>query len=653
MISVRGVATPTRPPPASGKPDRDESPEGAPRKRWPLFALIGALIALAIAQSVFVGGAEDAIRYDELKRFVAEDRIEWVQIGPDQIRGAYAEGRKPERRPGAAGGERPDVFVTGRVEDEELVPFLEEHDVAFKGVSDSGWGTQWPWLLYLGGTLLLMVFLWGGLFRRMGAQAGGALAFGKSRGKVFQESDVTVTFEDVAGVDEAKVELQEIIEFLSTPEKYRRIGARIPKGVLLVGPPGTGKTLIARAVAGEARVPFISISGSEFVEMFVGVGAARVRDLFEQAAKSAPCIVFIDELDALGKSRGGVTGPGSNEEREQTLNQLLVEMDGFNPHNAVIIMAATNRPEILDPALLRPGRFDRQVLVDRPDRVGREAILKVHVRQVKLDEEVDLSVVAARTPGFAGADLANLVNEAALLAARRGKEKVSMAELSDAIDRVIAGLEKKSRVITEKERRRVAFHEAGHALAGLLAGGDEVVHKISIIPRGMAALGYTMQLPTEERYLMTQSEIEAKLVGMLGGRAAEELVFGEPSTGAQNDLQRATDIARAMVIDYGMSEKIGPVSISSERKPIFLGGADGHVSFARDVGERLGDTIDEEVRRIVEHARQRAITLLRDNRDALDRVADALIEREVLEGEALEALLARAKEEHEARQAAE
>jgi cell division protease FtsH len=510
-------------------------------------------------------------------------------------------------------------------------------------------------MIYLGISVLVLFLLWGGLLRRMGPGAGasGALAFGKSKGKVVQQDSVSVTFDDVAGVEEAKVELEEIIAFLRTPEKYTAIGAKIPKGVLLIGPPGTGKTLLARAVAGEAQVPFISISGSEFVEMFVGVGAARVRDLFDQAAKAAPCIVFIDELDALGRSRGGSGGVGSNEEREQTLNQLLVEMDGFQPHGAVIIMAATNRPEILDHALLRPGRFDRQVLVDRPDKVGREAILRVHVKGVRLDDDVDLHQIAMRTPGFAGADLANLVNEAALLAARRDKEKVTADELSEAIDRVVAGLEKKSRIITDKEKRRVAYHEVGHALAGLLAGGDDTVHKISIIPRGMSALGFTMTLPTEERYLMTETEIRSKLVGLLGGRAAEEVVFGEPSTGAQNDLAKATEIARAMVVDYGMNDAVGPVSIGSERKPIFLGGGNGGVGFARNVGDELNDTIDQEVRSIVESARQRAIELLRANREALDEITKVLLDEEVLEGELLAKLLESAKSAHEQRAAAQ
>jgi len=613
-------------------------------------------MALALFQTYSGLEAHDPIRYDELIRFVEEGRVDWVQIGDDAIRGGYKEGQKPAPRPAARGGEakpRPDVFVTGRVDDERLVPLLEEHRVAFRGVGDSAWSEQWPWLIYIGLSVVFMFLLWGGLARRMGNQAGTVLAFGKSKGKVVQESEVTVTFDDVAGVEEAKEELKEIIGFLETPEKYSRIGAKIPKGVLLVGPPGTGKTLLARAVAGEAKVPFISISGSEFVEMFVGVGAARVRDMFEQAAKAAPCIVFIDELDALGRSRGVSVGPGTNEEREQTLNQLLVEMDGFAPHRAVIIMAATNRPEILDPALLRPGRFDRQVLVDRPDRAGREQILRVHSRGVPLADDVDLVVLASRTPGFVGADLANLVNEAALLAARREKDQVSMQEFSEAIDRVVAGLEKKTRLIKDDEKRRVAYHEVGHALAGFLAGGEDTIHKISIVPRGMAALGYTMQLPTEERYLMTESSIRKKLVGLLGGRAAEEVVFGEASTGAHNDIEKATDIARAMVVEYGLSDAVGPVSVSSERRPMFLSGREGPGGFkmGRDVGDELSNTIDKEIRRIVEEARARALRLLRDNRSTLDRMSEILIEREVLEGTELEQLLAEARRVHDERTA--
>jgi cell division protease FtsH len=474
--------------------------------------------------------------------------------------------------------------------------------------------------------------------RGIGGAAGGMLSFGKSRGKLFQEKDVSVSFADVAGVDEAKVELLEIIEFLKGPEKYRSLGAKIPKGVLLVGPPGTGKTLLARAVAGEAGVPFISINGSEFVEMFVGVGAARVRDLFQQAEKTAPCSVFIDELDAIGRSRSGAAMAGAHEEREQTLNQLLVELDGFEPKKAVIIMSATNRPEILDPALLRPGRFDRQILVDRPDRAGRAQILSVHIKHVKLDTDVDLDVLAARTPGFAGADLANLVNEAALLAARRNRSSVSMREFSDAIDRVVAGLEKKSRLITEHEKRRVAYHEAGHALSSVLSGSDEHVHKISIIPRGLSALGYTMQLPERDRYLVTQSELQTKLVGLLGGRAAEQLVFGEASTGASNDLKRATELARSMVTEFGMSDAVGLVSVARERMSPFLSGP-GAAGAGVDGGEKLANTVDAEVRRLVDEAYNAALQLLREHRPALEKLATRLIEVEQLEGEELAELL--------------
>jgi len=612
--------------------------------RGPILLFAAFALALLVSQVLQGFDGRARIRYDQLKQYIREDRVESVELGPDEIRGEYVAGKAPPVEGGEdakdGGGDRPDRFVTGRVDDDGLVPLLEEKGVKLRGVSEGPWSSV-PWLLYLLLSIGLMFILWGGLLRRMGQGAGGLVtSFGKSKGKVFQERDVNVTFDDVAGVDEAKQELLEVIEFLKTPEKFRRLGAKIPKGLLLVGPPGTGKTLLGRAVAGEAKVPFISISGSEFVEMFVGVGAARVRDLFEQAAKSAPCIVFIDELDALGRSRGGsAMGPGSNEEREQTLNQLLVEMDGFEPHDAVIIMAATNRPEVLDPALLRPGRFDRQVLVDRPDRNGRLFILRVHARGVRLDDDVDLTEVAARTPGFAGADLANLVNEAALLAARRNPEAVGMGEFSDALDRVVAGLEKK-RIIGDDERRRVAYHEVGHALAGVLAGSDDDVHKISIVPRGMAALGYTMTLPTEERYLMTERAIRAKLIGLLGGRAAEEVVFGEPSTGAQNDLQKATDIARAMVMEYGMSDAVGPVAIRTEPRSAFLRGGDG-VGFSRapDVGASLTDVIDAEVRRIVDDALSEAIRLLEAHRGHLETIAGRLLDAEQLEGPELAQLL--------------
>ena len=634
-------------------PKKSGAAEEAPRApRWGVLVLaIVAMIGLALAQVFFSSPPTDPIRYDEFKRFLREDRVEWVALTPSEVRGAYREGRvpPPARVPDAPQSaqprERPPQFATPRLEDPHLVEELEDAGVAFRGQPGSAWSESWPTFLYIGLTVLLMIFLWRGMFRRMAGQAGGVLAFGKSRGKVIPESSVSVTFDDVAGADEAKQELQEIIEFLKKPEKFRRIGAQIPTGVLLVGPPGTGKTLMARAVAGEAGVPFISISGSEFVEMFVGVGAARVRDLFEQAARTAPCIVFIDELDALGRSRAGGQMLGSNEERESTLNQLLVEMDGFEPREAVIIMAATNRPEILDSALLRPGRFDRQVLIDRPDRKGREAILRVHVRGVRIQPEVDLEELAKRTPGFAGADLANLVNEAALLAARRDAEEVAMKDFSSAIDRVVAGLEKKNRIMTDEERKRIAYHEVGHALVGTLSGSGDRVHKISIVPRGMAALGYTMQLPDQERYVMTEGDITARLCALLGGRAAEEVVFGDASTGAQNDIEKATDIARAMVTEYGMSEPIGPVRVSRERRPIFLGDR-ALPELGSASGERLANLVDEEVRRIVQAALDGAKRILTERRESLEEITRALLENEMLEGDRLEALLARAVEAH-------
>jgi cell division protease FtsH len=461
------------------------------------------------------------------------------------------------------------------------------------------------------------------------------MSFARSRAKIYAEDDVKVSFREVAGVDEAEEELREIVEFLQNPKKYTTLGGRIPKGVLLVGPPGTGKTLLARAVAGEAKVPYFSLSGSEFVEMFVGVGAARVRDLFRQAEAKAPCIVFIDELDALGKVR--MQSPmGGHEEREQTLNQLLAEMDGFDSKKGVIIMAATNRPEVLDPALLRPGRFDRQVLVDKPDVKGREEILGIHVRHVKLAEDIDLKVIAARTAGFAGADLANLVNEAALLAARRDKTAVDRADFDEAIDRVIAGLEKK-RAMNPRVRRIVAFHESGHAIVATMLPGTDPVHKVSIVQRGFGALGYTMQLPLEDRYLMTQRELENQLAVMLGGRTAESLVFGEVSTGAQNDLLRATDIARAMVTEFGMSDAIGPVNHEGRRRNTFI-----EAPYMPERGAYAEDTariIDAEVKRIISTAEETARRVLSEQREVLDRLSERLLEKEVVEGDELRDML--------------
>jgi cell division protease FtsH len=496
--------------------------------------------------------------------------------------------------------------------------------------------------------ILLALLFWSWMMKRVGTQVGqgppGVMTFGKTRAKLHAESDTGVGFKDVAGIDEAVEELKEIVDFLKTPEKFRRLGGKIPKGVLLVGPPGTGKTLLARAVAGEAGVPFFSISGSEFVEMFVGVGAARVRDLFQTAQGKAPCIIFIDELDAIGKSRNaGIMG---HDEREQTLNQLLAEMDGFDSRVGLIIIAATNRPEILDPALLRPGRFDRQVLVDRPDKKGRERILEIHAREVKLAPNVDLKSIAARTPGFVGADLANIVNEAALLAARRGKDEVTRFEFEEAIDRVVAGLEKKSRRLNEREKEIVAYHESGHTVVGWMLPHTERVQKVSIIPRGVAALGYTMQMPLEDRYLMTVPELREKIAALLGGRAAEELFVGDISTGAANDLQQATDIARAMVRDYGMSEEIGPVSLGEQRRVLFLNQG-GQGNDLRGLSERTHQVVDGEVRRLVQEGLDTARRLVRQYREKLEAVTARLLQQEVVEEEELARILGPKAGHHE------
>jgi cell division protease FtsH len=579
-------------------------------------------------------------RYDEFRQWVHDGRVKDVTVSGDEIRGLLLpKPGSPESREAGQEGEAGVPFSVVRIQDsdDDLVAFLEQHDVQYKGAKDS---SSWlPLVLYGLLPIVLIIWMWRVMFRRMGGGASGALSFGKSKSKIHGEQDVKVNFGAVAGVDEAKEELKEIIDFLREPKRFTRLGAKIPKGVLLVGPPGTGKTLLARAVAGEARVPFFSISGSEFVEMFVGVGASRVRDLFEQAAKQAPCIVFIDELDALGKSRGvGVIS--GNDEREQTLNQLLVEMDGFDSAKGVIIMAATNRPEILDIALLRPGRFDRQILVDRPDRIGRKAILEVHSREVSLDESVDLELLANRTPGFAGAELANVINEGALLAARRERDTVTQEDLNEAVERVVAGLERKSRIITDEEKEIIAHHEIGHALVAEFANGADKVEKISIVPRGMAALGYTMQMPTEDRYLMRRSELMAKIASLLGGRAAEEIVFGEVSTGAQNDLQRASEIARAMVTDFGMSEAVGPISLGRRQTPVAMLEDPMTGQQSRSMSDETCLKVDSEVRRIVDQGYERARKILTQHRDLLDDLAKKLLENEYIEGEEFRSFIA-------------
>ena len=582
---------------------------------WYMFIALWALILLQTFLPSLFNPTE--IPYSEFKESVAAGKVTEVAVSPQIIHGKLKEDK---------------VFHTIRIEDPDLLRNLAEHQVKVTGVIESTlFRDVLSWIV----PIVLFFGVWWFLLRRMG-QSQGFMTVGQSKAKIYVEKEVKVTFADVAGVDEAKQELEEIIEFLKTPEKFRRLGGKIPKGILLVGPPGTGKTLLAKAVAGEAGVPFFSISGSEFVEMFVGVGAARVRDLFEQAKGKAPCIIFLDELDALGKARG--VGPMAHEEREQTLNQLLVEMDGFDSRGGVILVAATNRPEILDPALLRAGRFDRQVLVDRPDKIGRLAILKVHARTITIANQADLETIAAMTPGFVGADLANLLNEAALLAVRRGKDTVSLSELQEAVERVIGGLEKKNRVLNKMERARVAHHEVGHALVAMSIPGGDAVHKISIIPRGIAALGYTMQLPTEDRFLMTVSELKNRIAILLGGRAAEEVIYGEVSTGAQDDLRKATDIAKSMVKAYGMSEKLGQVSLERDRQSIFL--QTGPSQTPGDYSEQTSREIDCEVRLLIDEQFERARNLITSQEAILRKAAQVLLEKETISGEELKALAA-------------
>jgi len=525
------------------------------------------------------------------------------------------------------------------VDDSELIDQLRQSGAEFAGnIPSKFWSNVLSWVVPIG----IFALIWYLLIGRVGGRQQ-FLSFGRSQAKVYNRGSVNVTFSNAAGVDEAKAELQEVVDFLKNPKKYQALGGRIPKGILLVGPPGTGKTLLARATAGEAGVPFFSMSGSEFVEMFVGVGAARVRDLFEQAKKNAPCIVFIDEIDTIGKQRGGAVA-FRHEEQEQTLNQLLTEMDGFDPSQGVIIMAATNRPDVLDPALLRPGRFDRQVVVDKPDMKGREEILKVHARDVKLVPDADLRTIAARTPGFAGAELANVINEAALLAARRGKPAVEMAELEEAVDRVMTGLERRSRALSENEKKTVAYHEMGHALVGLLLPHADPVHRVSIIPRGTAALGMTLQLPLQDRYLFTREELDDKIAMLLGGRAAEEIALGRISTGAQNDLYQATQLARRMVKDFGMSEKLGPLTFSEGSSPFLAGNKP--VFWSKQYSEETARAIDAEIHDIVERNYQRVKTLLKEKKDILREFARELEQRETIQGTELrEELAKRAKAE--------
>ena len=617
-----------------GQTNPSESPGGLGAGLLPLFLLL-LLVSLFVPQK----SMRESVPYSQFLDRVESGVVEEVEIGETVIE--FVLKPQGEEEVGQT------LFTVPVAEDPELVPLLREHGVKFAGVprSQGGLRSVLGWVF----PLIMFFALWSWIFSRaqQTGQGTNPLSFGKSRARIYAEGATKVTFADVAGVDEAKEELQELVSFLQDPKRYTQLGAKIPKGVLLVGPPGTGKTLLARAIAGEAKVPFFSISGAEFIELFVGVGASRVRSLFEQAKRQAPCIVFIDELDALGKSRASA-GPmmGGNDEREQTLNQLLSELDGFDPNSGVILLAATNRPEVLDPALLRPGRFNRQVLVDRPDRVGRLAILNVHARDVKLASDVDLAKIAARTPGFAGADLANLINEAALLAARKLHSAVEMADFDDAIERILAGLEKRSRILNEQEQQIVAHHEVGHAIVGALMPGLGTVEKISVVPRGTAALGYTLQLPEEDRYLVGEDEIRGRLATLLAGRVAEETVFQKSSTGASDDIQKATDLAERYVTLYGMSEVLGPIAFEKSQ-PQFL---DGYPTPRRAVSPTVSEEIDREVKALIDDARAMSRSILNLNRDVLYETARLLLQREVLDGEELKRLLDRVKAPEELKQ---
>jgi cell division protease FtsH len=608
--------------------------------KFSLWYFLLMLLGLFVFNTVLLRPKIDSIDYSAFKSKIESGAIARVEISDKYLTGfsltkaqldAVEKAKTEDKKP----AETLVTYRAVRTADPDLFPLLDKKGVEYYAVApeNKSWlMTVLAWVL----PIVLMVGFWNFLSRRIGQAGQGVMSFGANRAKLVAEGDTGVTFADVAGVDEAKAELVEVVDFLKNPGKYGLVGGTIPKGVLLVGPPGTGKTLLAKAVAGEAKVPFFRISGAEFVEMFVGVGAARVRDLFKQAREKAPCLVFIDELDAIGKSRGFTIG--GNDEREQTLNQLLVEMDGFDSRSGVVLIAATNRPEILDPALLRPGRFDRQVLVDRPDLKGRVAILKIHARAVKLDPSVDLETVARGTPGFTGADLANIVNEAALLAVRGGRDRVLPVDFDNAIERVVAGLEKKNRLLNPQERTIVAHHETGHALMAAFTKGADPVHKISIIPRGIGALGYTIQLPTEDRFLLTEEELLGKIDVLLGGRASEQVFFGEISTGASNDIGRASDIARKMISDYGMSGKFRNVVLPFQRSATFLTGET--VPGPREYSEATQQYIDEEITRIIGERYDRAVAFIASKKDTVERIAKRLLEVETVGEEEFKSLLA-------------
>jgi len=617
--------------PGGKKPDLEINKPDVARKFWqnPWFIFILYLIMLYVFLFAWPeqGQKTEELPYNEFLQDLEQGKIRSVTF----YDGKYIRGEFTEEGPGG----KPKTFVTVPLDDLELAEKLKQHNVEVKVRKGDNWLTLFfmNWVL----PIVLITIFWVWISKRMTGGGRNFLNLGPGKVHIHPDTGPKVTFDDVAGVDEAKQELQEVIEFLKDPERIQSLGGRMPKGVLLVGPPGTGKTLLGKAVSGEAGVPFFYISGSEFIEMFVGVGAARVRDLFEQARKNAPCIIFIDELDAVGRARGVGPASGGNEEREQTLNQLLVEMDGFDPSVGVVVMAATNRPELLDKALLRPGRFDRQIVVDKPDLEERVAILRIHVRRLKLGDDVDLRVIAQRTPGMVGADLANICNEAAIIAVRHNHTAVLMSDFEAAIDRVLAGPEKKHRALNPEEKKRVAFHESGHTLVAETVPTAEPVHKVSIIPRGVAALGYTLQLPVKEKFLSTEDELKDQLAILLGGRVAEEIVFGMVSSGAQNDLEKATEIARAMVTQLGMSTKLGPLTWGKVRRSLYLGTEEME---ERNYSEKMAELIDAEVKALVEEAHQRATEILHQRRKALDALAARLEEKEVISGEEVKAVIA-------------
>lgn len=626
------------PKPNNMEPKRE--PNNAPKPKFNILWYILILVGLIGVQSLFMTGDKGKeIPYHQFRKAVETGKVKDIAIGQYYIYGHYkpeAVAQLPRKEEKfnlfSQRDEEKTGFIVVALNDKDLIPFLDQHNVEYRGIMENNWFTDLLGWIF---PLLLIVGVWLFIFRKMSPGAG-VMSIGKNKAVVYEDGDTSrITFKDVAGLDEAKEEVKEVVEFLKDPGRFTKLGGKLPKGVLLVGPPGTGKTLIAKAMAGEAGVPFFSLSGSDFVEMFVGVGAARVRDLFKTAKDKAPCIIFIDEIDAIGRSRGRGAMMGANDERENTLNQLLVEMDGFSTDKGVIIVGATNRPDVLDPALLRPGRFDRQVLIDKPDLIGRISIFRVHTKNLKLHENVDLRNLAAQTPGFAGADIANICNEAALLAARRDRLTIEIQDFHEAIERSIAGLEKKNKLINPKEKKVIAYHESGHAIVGWYLENCNPVQKVSIVPRGFGALGYTLQTPLEDRYLMTKQEIVDDICALLGGRVAEEIVFGDISTGAQNDLERVTNWAYAMVTVYGMSEKLGYISFADSKSQSYLGGMGYDKKYSDDVNKE----IDLEVRRIISEAHDRTKQLLTEKRHLLDQMAATLLEKEIIDKAELVTLL--------------